>query len=436
MGRKKLDCETRKKGKLCGKEECKPCFVRSFASHEKSKYLVEGQGNPLLMARSSAKKYSFICPKCSHRFETTLHDVSSGYFCPFCCNNKLCPDECETCFEKSLASRDVAKFWDFEKNDRVPRNVFAGSHKKYWFKCNKCSHSFEASPESVMKGGFCPFCSNRKLCALEDCGFCHKNSFASNKNSEFWDHEKNKKNPREVFRSCGKKFWFNCGVCKHSFDASPNNIVGGKFCPFCGGVRLCSEEDCEMCHKNSFASSERSACWILEKNKQTPREVFAFAHKKYWFSCRRGHEFCSILSSISNGSWCPLCKNKTEAKLFSFLEENFQDPIHQFKASWCKSPETNKFLPFDFCVSKTIIEVDGIQHYKQVSNWKSPEVQQKSDRYKEEQATRNGYSVLRILQEDVWEDKIDWKKLLLEHVKDYESPITKNLWDKLPDSAK
>lgn len=288
MGRKKLDCETRKKGKLCGNEECKPCFSRSFASHEKSKYLAEGQGSPLLIARRSAKKYSFVCPKCSHHFESALHDVSSGCFCPFCCNNKLCLDECETCFEKSLASHDVAKFWDFEKNDRVPRDVFASSNKKYWFKCDKCSHSFGAPPCDIIRGRFCPFCSNRKLCALEDCRFCHKNSFASNKNSEFWDCEKNKKNPREVFRSCGKKFWFNCGVCKHSFDASPNNIVKERFCPFCGGVSLCSEEDCEMCHKNSFASSERSACWILEKNKQTPREVFAFAHKKYWFSCRRG----------------------------------------------------------------------------------------------------------------------------------------------------
>ncbi|AMQ10909.1 restriction endonuclease [Brazilian marseillevirus] len=63
------------------------------------------------------------------------------------------------------------------------------------------------------------------------------------------------------------------------------------------------------------------------------------------------------------------------------------------------------------------------------SNWKSPELIQKSDRYKEEQAIKNGYSVLRILQEDVWNDKIEWKKLLLEHIRDYDEPIIKNLWE-------
>nr|WNL49517.1 hypothetical protein MarFTMF_001 [Marseillevirus sp.] len=102
--------------------------------------------------------------------------------------------------------------------------------------------------------------------------------------------------------------------------------------------------------------------------------------------------------------------------------------MHQFKVSWCKNPEKNTFLPFDFCVSKTIIELDGRQHYEQVSNWQSPELIQKSDRYKEECAIQNGYSVLRILQDDVWSDKIDWKKLLLEHIKDHEIPIAKNLW--------
>jgi very-short-patch-repair endonuclease len=129
------------------------------------------------------------------------------------------------------------------------------------------------------------------------------------------------------------------------------------------------------------------------------------------------------------GTWCPLCKNKTEAKLLSFLEEHFEDPVHQFRVSACKSPETNKFLPFDFCVSKTIIELDGPQHYKQISNWQSPELTQKSDRYKEEQTLKNGYSVIRILQEDVWNDRIDWKSLLLEHIRDYETPVVKNLWE-------
>jgi len=184
-----------------------------------------------------------------------------------------------------------------------------------------------------------------------------------------------------------------------------------------------------MCLSRSFLSHEKAEFWDFEKNKQNPREVFMCSNKKHWFKCEFGHEFLSVLNSVSSGNWCPKCRNKTETKLLSFLEDNFEGVIHQFKISWCKSQETDKFLPFDFCVSKTIIELDGPQHHKQVSNWRTPEVTQKSDRYKEECAIENGYSVLRILQEDVWNDKIDWKKLLLENIKDYEIPIVKHLWE-------
>nr|WRK65340.1 restriction endonuclease [Marseillevirus futianmevirus] len=500
-----MNCETRTRGRLCGREKCKPCFKRSFASCENSRYLKEGQKSPLLIAKNSKKKYWFECEKCEHSFETVLYSVSNGQFCPFCSNKRLCSlDECKQCFEKSFASSDKAEFWSVEKNKQSPREVFASSHKKYWFECRRCKHDFEASLANISNGSFCPFCSSQKLCSSDDCEPCFEKSFASSDKAEFWSVEKNKQSPREVFASSHKKYWFECRRCKHDFEIRLSDVSNGSFCPFCSSQKLCSLDDCKTCFEKSFASSDKVKFWSVEKNKQSPREVFANSNKKYWFECRRckhdfeaslanisngsfcpfcssqklcssdeckqcfeksfassdkvkfwdfetnkqsprevfissnkkfwfecekKHKFSSTLNNVSCGNWCPKCKHKTEAKLFSFLKENFEEPIHQFRVPWCKSPETDRELPFDFCVSKTIIELDGAQHYRQVWNWKSPEEQQKSDRFKEEQADKNGYSVLRILQDDVWNDKIDWKKLLLEHIKDYDEPIVKNLWE-------
>lgn len=424
------------KSKLCNTEDCKKCFERSFASHEKAKFWSADKNSqtPREVFKISGKKFWFECEKCKHSFQAMLSNVVKGHFCPFCKNQKLCGDEnCETCLKNSFASRERAKCWCYEKNKARPRDVSLYSHKKYWFNCDKCSHSFEAVLSSITTAKTCPFCSNRSLCLSDDCRTCFQKSFASHKYSKQWLDKKNKKTPREVFVSSGKKIWFKCEVCTHTFQLAPNTITNtGCFCPFCSGVRICFEEGCEMCFKRSFASHENAKYWDKEKNGASPREVFRGTQKKYSFVCEKKHTFSSALFSISRGSWCPLCKNKTESKLLKFLEENFEDVVYQLRVSWCKNPETDKHLPFDFCVSKTIIELDGVQHYEQVANWKAPEVQQKNDRYKEECALKNGYSVLRILQEDVWEDRIDWKTLLLDHIKDYEVPIVKKLWKTHP----
>jgi len=65
---------------------------------------------------------------------------------------------------------------------------------------------------------------------------------------------------------------------------------------------------------------------------------------------------------------------------------------------------------------KIIIELDGKQHFEQVWNWKLPEEQYKNDKFKQECANKNGYSVIRLLQEDVLYDKYDWKTELINNI--------------------
>ena len=49
-----------------------------------------------------------------------------------------------------------------------------------------------------------------------------------------------------------------------------------------------------------------------------------------------------------------------------------------------------------------------MQHFEQVSNWQSPEKTQKNDKYKIKCANSNNFSVIRILQEDVYYNTYDW----------------------------
>ena len=67
-------------------------------------------------------------------------------------------------------------------------------------------------------------------------------------------------------------------------------------------------------------------------------------------------------------------------------------------------------------LDKIIIELDGLQHFEQVSNWQSPEDIHINDVYKMKCANENGHSVIRILQTDVFYDTYDWLKELSENI--------------------
>ena len=122
--------------------------------------------------------------------------------------------------------------------------------------------------------------------------------------------------------------------------------------------------------------------------------------------CNEHGEFEQTPTRHLAGDGCPHCINKTEHKLFEILKTRYPTVKRQFKAEWCKQ---KRCLPFDFVIEehKIIIELDGPQHFTQVANWRSPELQQQQDLFKTKCANDNGYSVIRVLQTDVANDLLD-----------------------------
>jgi very-short-patch-repair endonuclease len=155
------------------------------------------------------------------------------------------------------------------------------------------------------------------------------------------------------------------------------------------------------------------------------KTIFKTAKDKIIITCKKHGDFEQEAYCHSIGVGCTICMNKTEAKLNEKIVSIFPSLLKQFRQEWCinELSKTNKYLPFDFCIPeyKIIIELDGPQHFRQIMNWKTPEEQQKSDKFKEECANNNGYSVIRLLQEDVMNDTYDWVKELCDAIEQIKS---------------
>jgi len=383
-------------------------FEKSFASHEKAKYWSDKNLlKPNEVTLNSHKKFWFNCD-CGHIIEQRLSHISRGSWCPYCCNPpiKLCDkDDCNSCLEKSFASNNKAQYWN-NKNELKPRQVFNNSNIKFWFNCN-CGHEIYINLANINAGYWCSYCSKppKKLCNNTDCKLCLEKSFASHDKSQFWS-SKNNENPINILKGTHKKYIFNC-ICGHDFISSIVNIVTkNTWCNYCSNKILCNKEDCKICFEKSFASQDKVKYWS-NKNKSKPRDIFASSGKKYWFICDKKHEFESQLRNVVQGNWCPFCINKTEQILFDKLQPIYNNLQQQYKVDWCKNIT---YLPFDFVLEeqKIIIELDGRQHFEQVRNWNNPDKTQERDKYKMKQANNNGYSVIRLLQEDVFYNTYQW----------------------------
>jgi len=414
LNKRSMSCLPTQKS-LCGKESCKICYDRSFATHPRAVcWSSQNELRANQVTKSSNKKYKFDCHDCGHELEMILKNVNSGQWCNYCNSDGLCDeDDCLFCYQKSFASHPMAESWSIH-NVIQPRQILRRSDKKCWFKCVDCKHTFSSALYSINKDKYCPFCTSQQLCNQDDCKICYEKSCASHEISKAWSSN-NEVQPRQVFLQSNKKVKFNCLICYHIYENTPNHYYyRDGSCPYCANKYLCEQEDCKSCFQKSFASHPQIQCWST-KNTDLPRKLFKGSETTCIFDCDLCHsEFKSKLYNVLTGYWCPYCKKKTEAKVHTFLKSQDSEWTTQLRFPWCRFSNTENIMPFDFgSISKKIlIEVDGAQHFTQISNWNTPESVQVKDIEKIHYSMKEGFSIIHISQTDIWNNTYDWKKVL------------------------
>ena len=196
-----------------------------------------------------------------------------------------------------------------------------------------------------------------------------------------------------------KYLCINGHTTETSFDSFKNS---GTRCRKCAGKEKYTLEYV----KNYF---KERGCTLLSTN-------YVNNYGKLKYICENDHTTEIIFNSFQQGKRCRYCLNKTEKIVFGFLQEHYKNVLSEARFDWCKG---QRHLPFDFVLEeqKVIIEVDGRQHFDHIRCWKNDIfLSQERDVYKMKCAIENGYRFVRIFQEDVFHDTIDWQPELLEAI--------------------
>ena len=212
-----------------------------------------------------------------------------------------------------------------------------------------------------------------------------------------------------------------CSVCSRDFPQTPDNHLQGRGCPDCRLEKI--REVNRRQRKKAADEFEEKATAKHGKGRYTYDNVdYVTAITPVMITCLAcSRDFPQTPNSHLRGNGCPTCYYKTEKKVYDILINHYPGLTFQFKANWCKNPETGRYYPFDFCIKEksVIIELDGIGHFEDVEHWKSSfEDRHRVDLVKQVAANENGFRVIRLLQEDAWSDKYDWLTELLGNIED------------------
>ncbi len=158
----------------------------------------------------------------------------------------------------------------------LSKKYIAARFKLTW-QCVK-GHNWEAIYPNIVKGAWCPRCAGNKKLSIEA-----MNTLAKTKKGKCISIN---------YSGVQTKLRWQCAK-GHIWDAIPNSVKRGTWCPICAGRHQTIDDMKEI------AQTQSGKCLS---------ERYITATTKLKWQCAKGHTWEAIPSSVKRGTWCPKCR--------------------------------------------------------------------------------------------------------------------------------
>ncbi|MFA6273455.1 MAG: hypothetical protein WC673_03135 [Candidatus Paceibacterota bacterium] len=222
-----------------------------------------------------------------------------------------------------------------ERGGKCLSDKYVNSQTKLKWRCNE-EHEWEAVPNSVKLGTWCPVCAdNQKLgiekmnqIAEERGGKCLSDKYVSNKVRLKWQCEKG-----------------------HIWQATPSKILQGRWCHKCGGSQRLNIDD-----MHSIANKKGGKC-LSEK--------YVNVITKLKWQCSERHIWETAPLHVLEGTWCPICSIGISERICrEFFERIFLQKFPKKKPLWLRNKRGNLMELDGYCEKlKLAFEYHGEYHY-------------------------------------------------------------------------
>ena len=185
-------------------------------------YEKNGSITPEMVTLGTGHRYYWKCKICGRSYLALPSRIAEGSVCSM--HRNLLKYE-----GNDLATKhpELLKYWDYERNDVNPSEIFGGGERVVYWKCEK-GHSYTKSIIKRVRGEGCPVCAGKKvLVGFNDLATIRPDVAKS------WNYTRNGEAlPTHITAHSNKKFWWICEY-GHDWESTVNNKVNGRGCPIC-----------------------------------------------------------------------------------------------------------------------------------------------------------------------------------------------------------
>lgn len=298
-----------------------------------------------------------------------LWECSEGHRWEASPNNIKSGTWCPICKnnKRKLSIQEMQKIAE-KRGGKCLSNSYENSATNLLWECSE-NHQWKATPSSIKKSTWCPICKNKRISESKK-----KHSIEEMRLIAITRGGKCLSN--NYINTDSKLLW-ECAK-GHQWKAIPDHVRRGSWCPICA-IKIRSDKTRSSIEEmQEIAESRGGKC--LSK-------TYVNRNSKLLWQCAEGHQWEAQPNCIKSGQWCPQCSSGLGERICrEFFEQLFGHQFPKIRPKWLINKRGNRMELDGYCESLGIaFEHQGEQHYSVIHFIKSEErlqIRQEDDREK------------------------------------------------------
>ena len=235
-----------------------------------------------------------------HRWKATPNNIKNGQWCRICGISKRAD-------ARKLDIKEMQQIAE-KRGGKCLSDTYVNAFTKLWWKCEKGHPPWDAIPNAIKRGQWCPICGIKKRAAALSLDIAEMHQMAEKRGGKCLS---------DTYVNSNTELLWECAD-GHKWKARPGDVKSGTWCRICDIKKRANAQKLDIKEMHQMAEERGGKCLS---------DTYVDAHTKLMLQCAQGHQWEVRLTRFNRGVGAPSVhrvwgKEFAESFLNKSLERN------------------------------------------------------------------------------------------------------------------